>query len=479
VAAARRTRATILAAAVLLTTAVGAPSSTIAADPGGNGRIVFASAPGDTHDTSIWVMDADGTDRAPLTSPPTAADRTPRWSPDGTRIAFTRRPDGGAEDAIWVMDADGSDETELGEGVGPAWSRSGSRIAFVEITDPVFDRDVWVMDADGSDRTQVTDGDEAIAVDWAPDGGRIAYGNDALGGFDGDVRSVRPDGTDDRLVRATVAAPRPAHSPDGRRIAYAESVGGALEIVTVPAAGGQVTDVTSRHPGLPARLEDPVFSPDGRWIVFTGYPTPGRGDLYRLAADGSGSPLNLTSSPDTSETSAHWQPAPSYPFGDIATSPFVHDIVWLRAEGLTSGCTGFWFCPRAPVTRGELATFLARTLDLPPVATDYFRDDDASSHESSIDRIRAAGIATGCAPDRFCPDAAVTRAQLATMFARAFHLPASAEDHFGDDESSVHEADIDRLAAAGITSGCAPDRFCPTATVSREQVAAFLHRAAD
>ncbi len=424
-------------------------------------------------------MDGDGSDPSALTSPPAAADRAPRWSPDGTRVAFNRRVEGSGTDVIWVMDADGSHQTELGPGRGPAWSRSGSQIAFVLVTDPVFDRDVWVMDADGSDRTQVTNGDEAFAVDWAPDGTRIAYGDDALGGYNGFLRTVRPDGSDDRQLKVTVTAPKPAYSPDGRQIAYAESVGGAFEIVTVPAAGGPVTNLTGPHTGLPANLGEPAYSPDGRWIVFTGYPAPGRGDLYRLAADGSGSPVNLTSTPGTSETAAHWQPAPAYPFGDIATSPFVHDIVWLHDEGLTQGCTAFWFCPKASVTRGEVATFIARTLALPPVATDYFTDDDSSTHESSIDRIRAAGIVSGCAVDRFCPDALVTRAQLATMLARAFDLPTSNTDHFTDDDTSTHERDIDRLAAAGITSGCAPTRFCPAASVTREQVAAFLHRAVD
>jgi hypothetical protein len=44
----------------------------------------------------------------------------------------------------------------------------------------------------------------------------------------------------------------------------------------------------------------------------------------------------------------------------------------------------------------------------------------------------------------------------------------------------VFEADIERLAAAGITVGCNPPhntRFCPDQPVTRQQMAAFLHRA--
>ncbi|MGH2427848.1 MAG: S-layer homology domain-containing protein [Candidatus Limnocylindria bacterium] len=46
----------------------------------------------------------------------------------------------------------------------------------------------------------------------------------------------------------------------------------------------------------------------------------------------------------------------------------------------------------------------------------------------------------------------------------------------GDDADSLFEADINALAAAGITTGCADGRFCPSLTVDRGQMAAFLHR---
>jgi hypothetical protein len=51
---------------------------------------------------------------------------------------------------------------------------------------------------------------------------------------------------------------------------------------------------------------------------------------------------------------------------------------------------------------------------------------------------------------------------------------------FIDDDDSVFEADIDKLGASGITKGCNPpknDQFCPNARVTRAQMAAFLHRA--
>jgi hypothetical protein len=51
---------------------------------------------------------------------------------------------------------------------------------------------------------------------------------------------------------------------------------------------------------------------------------------------------------------------------------------------------------------------------------------------------------------------------------------------FTDDDGSVFEGDIDRLGTAGVTRGCNPptnDRYCPDSAVTRGQMAAFLHRA--
>ena len=68
---------------------------------------------------------------------------------------------------------------------------------------------------------------------------------------------------------------------------------------------------------------------------------------------------------------------------------------------------------------------------------------------------------------------------MASFIARALNLPAASTDYFSDDNGSTHEANINRLAAAGVTNGCAGGRYCPLQAVTREQMAAFLHRALD
>ncbi len=179
---------------------------------------------------------------------------------------------------------------------------------------------------------------------------------------------------------------------------------------------------------------------------------------------------------DPNRTPGSGQPALIGPFRDIGASGFINDILWLAASGITSGCAHERFCPTMTVTREQMASFLARGLGLPATGADYFSDDAGSPHEPDINRLAAAGIASGCGDGRYCPALHVTREQMASYLARALGLPATGTDYFGDDHASIHQADINRLAAAGIASGCGGGNYCPGVSVTREQMAAFLHR---
>jgi hypothetical protein len=122
--------------------------------------------------------------------------------------------------------------------------------------------------------------------------------------------------------------------------------------------------------------------------------------------------------------------------------------------------------------------------DSPPYVFDgVFRDDDENIHEANIETIASLEITLGCNPpfnDDYCPDSHVTRGQMAAFMVRMFELTDDGgRDWFIDDEDSVFENDINRLATAGITLGCNPpanDEFCPDRFVARGEMAAFLVR---
>ena len=164
--------------------------------------------------------------------------------------------------------------------------------------------------------------------------------------------------------------------------------------------------------------------------------------------------------------------------GDLYGSSVRTDILWLADARITAGCATNAYCPAASVTRGEMASFLARALNLPPSATDYFTDDNGTTHENNINRVAKAHITSGCGELIYCPNAPVSRGQMASFLARALGLTAGATtDYFTDDNGTTHEQNINRLRFAGITMGCTATTYCPAANVTRGQMAAFLHRA--
>ena len=193
-------------------------------------------------------------------------------------------------------------------------------------------------------------------------------------------------------------------------------------------------------------------------------------------------------------------------------SPNVHEsnINYIAAAGITQGCNpqGTLFCPNKPVTRAQMASFLARALQLtPPTDADSAAGTDADAdtgafldiagnpqgaflditdnpHYDNIRAITAAGITLGCdsAGRYFCPDRPTTRAQMASFLTRAFDLPIPphpASHTFLDIAGNPHQDSIRAIAAAGITRGCysAIPHFCPDRPTTRSEMATFLARA--
>ena len=98
-----------------------------------------------------------------------------------------------------------------------------------------------------------------------------------------------------------------------------------------------------------------------------------------------------------------------------------------------------------------------------PILLSYsgsFFDDEGSIFEADIESIAAVGVTKGCNPpfkDRFCPKDDVTRETMAAFLVRALDLKANTHPGFVDVEpGSLFAEDIGKLATAGITRGCNP-----------------------
>ena len=458
------------------------------------GRIAFVE------NGRILSMNSDGSDIKQLTSATQTpyGDSDPAWSPGGTMIAFTRDTSA-HKGEIWVMKADGSGQKRLTtnavEDVDPQWAPDGSRIIFA--SDRFGDFDILTMNPSGGSITALTEA-EANEVEpaWSPDGKTIAYSREFLVEFDNgdtceaDLWLMDGDGSHERqlLDCAMWIGPLAGDSGCGFRLTDPDwSPQGTEIVVNEDCFGTPITwSMIDEDPlwqwtiwGLRGVSFSPVthshetFTPavmvggEQQGRIQVGTTTGVTGDVI-VEEDRPG----YRSEPD-------WQPIPPFPLVDARFSTFKADIEWVYAEGITLGCSAERYCPEDPVTREQMAIFLDRALDLPPTTTDYFTDDEGRTGEASINRLRAAGITSGCTATTYCPTANVTREQMASFLARAFNLPSTTTDYFSDDESSSHEANINRNRAAGITTGCTATTYCPKGLVTRGQMAAFLHRALD
>jgi hypothetical protein len=162
--------------------------------------------------------------------------------------------------------------------------------------------------------------------------------------------------------------------------------------------------------------------------------------------------------------------------GRVHTSA-IHEAA---AAGVVLGRGDGTFRPADHVTRGQLASFLARSLDLPLRGVGSFFADVPRDHPHgpSIAALAERGVVTGNEAGEYRPGARVTRGQMATMLARAYDLAPGRHAGFTDvPRDHVHGDAIRAVADAGIALGYGDGTFRPSDRVTRAQMASFLVRA--
>lgn len=174
-------------------------------------------------------------------------------------------------------------------------------------------------------------------------------------------------------------------------------------------------------------------------------------------------------------------------FSDVSSNYWAQSYIEiLYNSGITDGCSAGLYCPEATVTRAQMAVFLLKGIHgsdyTPPAGTSEIGFSDVASDfwaAAWIKQLAAESITGGCGDGAFCPDASVTRAQMAIFLLKAKHgasySPPPAAGIF-DDVPTDHWAAawIEQLAAEGITGGCGAGTYCPDSSVTRAQMAVFL-----
>jgi dipeptidyl aminopeptidase/acylaminoacyl peptidase len=285
----------------------------------------------------------------------------PQISPDGTEVVYTRewvdKQKDKWESALWVVNVDGSKNRHLAQGTSPRWSPDGTRIAYLKEGEPkgpqIF---VRYMDGEGA-TTQITRVEPAPrGITWSPDGSSIAFVQivpkkdpwkiDLPAAPEGvkwteapriverlDYRQDRIGFTEDGyqhvfVVTASGGTPRQltdgdyddgrnspiSFTPDGREILFTglrtpdwEYAWRETEIYAVRVDDGSIRQVTDRK----GPDGDPVVSPDGRFVAYTGYDwtddTFINSKLYVSGLDGKGA-KTLTAALDRTPEGLVWEP---------------------------------------------------------------------------------------------------------------------------------------------------------------------------
>lgn len=275
-------------------------SSPLAAD-----TLVFNSDRSGNHE--VYTIRTDGSDMRQLTNDATYDSWWARTAPNRQRILFYRTPKGShdldyAKTSLWIMNADGTQPYELRpqgtdgwELQGHAeWSPDGAKL--VMFGGSGINPQIYITDALGKAPRKVTDrGGQNLDPSWSPDGSKLVFvGCPAAVCFETnyEIYTITTDGSvTNRLTDNNLRDHDPYYSPDGSRIAWIAEVKpgaygpvGVWDIFTMAANGsGQKRVINDDQIN-----SKPHWSRDGSWLFFHRFVVGAntRSSVYRVRPDG-------------------------------------------------------------------------------------------------------------------------------------------------------------------------------------------------
>jgi len=380
-----------------------------------------------------------------------------RWTRDNGMVGLGDLLGGIASSTASGLSADGNvvvgrSDSEVGDYEAFRWTSDSGMVGLGFLPGGFYSFALGVS-ADGSVVVGSSDsaaGRVSEAFRWTSDGDMVGLGFLPGGSNDSQATGVSADG------RVVVGS---SGSFPGEAFIWTQT-DGMERLIDVIAANGAtgLSDWTLRTAS--------AISPDGQWIVGQALSPSGVLGAYRARLE---VPVVAR-------------------FNDVPTDFWAFSFIETLADnGVTSGCGNDNYCPEDPVSRAQMAVFLERGINgsdfVPTAATgNAFLDVGAGDFAANfIEQLASDGITAGCGNNNYCPDAEVTRAQMAVFLLRAKYgagySPPTATGVFSDVDLgywAVHW--IEQLASEGITSGCGNNNYCPDAQVTRDQMAVFLVR---
>lgn len=166
-------------------------------------------------------------------------------------------------------------------------------------------------------------------------------------------------------------------------------------------------------------------------------------------------------------------------FGDVEHGRFYTDAVqWMVDERLSTGTAAGCFSPDDTASRAEVAVFLHRVAGEPDGGAEPFTDVNAGDFfAEAVAWMYSSEITIGTGPGTFSPHRSVTRAEVATFLHRLDGEPDGGAEPFVDVAADDYFAEpVAWMASSGITTGTSPVLFSPNRDVTRGELAAFLYR---
>lgn len=168
-------------------------------------------------------------------------------------------------------------------------------------------------------------------------------------------------------------------------------------------------------------------------------------------------------------------------FVDDDNSRFEPFLETAKQQGFVFGCNppaNNLVCPAELMTRGRMVVMLARAIGLDPSSEDLFVTANGMLGDFAIGALTGAGIETDCIAGELCPDAPMSRGEMASLFSRAFRWEGGADTSaYLDISSSPYGGALAELSARGGLLACdAPvnKRLCPNVAVRRDEAAFAL-----
>jgi eukaryotic-like serine/threonine-protein kinase len=222
---------------------------------------------------NIWLHDvASGADRQLTTG--AGGDYQPQWAPDGRTLVFFSARAGSLD--VWTVSVDDGSLLRLTSDpamdINPFYSPDGLSIAF--LSDRLGRTDVWLMNADGAGQRRLTStGAGGHFIRWSRDGRSLVYRAES--------------GTQTRIVRVAVDSDSMTPMPEilsGGHMSWSPDqsiimdVRGHRTLFAYPVDGSPPRRVFE-FPTPDARIDYPVWSPDGRHVLFD-RAAPRGGDVW-------------------------------------------------------------------------------------------------------------------------------------------------------------------------------------------------------